>query len=92
MSIIQHMYEHMDKSKVAKKPELKKYPQVFFQTIELDGGRVIDSSVSFQRGVTVPLLRSRHPEGVLVNGTIKAVLREGSRGGKGIVAEWGFWG
>jgi hypothetical protein len=32
------MYEHMDKSKVAKKAELKKYLEIFFQTIELDGG------------------------------------------------------
>jgi hypothetical protein len=28
------MYEHMDKSKVAKKVELKKYQHTFFQTIE----------------------------------------------------------
>jgi hypothetical protein len=28
------MYEHMDKSKVAKKAELKKYQDIFFQTIE----------------------------------------------------------
>ena len=34
------MYEHMDKSKVAKKAELKKYLRFFFQTIELNGDRI----------------------------------------------------
>jgi len=39
------MYEHMNKSKVAKKAELKKYLVVFFQTIELDGDQVIDDQI-----------------------------------------------
>jgi hypothetical protein len=35
----------MDKSKVAKKAELKKYLIVFFQTIEFNGDRVIGDQV-----------------------------------------------
>jgi hypothetical protein len=39
------MYEHMNKSKVAKKAELKKYLADFFQTIEFNGDRVIGDQV-----------------------------------------------